>query len=333
MKNMLKYISAGILLFSLVFTSFTQTVTPTLTPTPTPTPTPAVEVFPAWSAPVPRDKAVTIWNPKPTTGNNIFKGDGERWLADAILKVEIGRLMPIKDKNVSDYVTHVGDNLLPYSRAVKKPFEFVVLCDHDEDAFSIGGGHIYITLGMLELMDSEDELAGVLAHEIGHDAFFHVPKTVTRQLFWMKGITKINSATDAEMALSQLNEAYQKNTFALFGELLLGWSRNDEAQADKTGFYTIYKAGYNPEAMKTFFQKDIKKQKNELGKDYDYYQFLIFFLGKHPPSSLRATAMDIESIWITKSPKGERYKSAAFDAMKESITKLKCYDSSKIKAQ
>src|SRR5258706_982988 len=230
---MLKLLFSNILILGLVFTTFPQTVTPLQT----------LADIPAWTAPTPRDKVKTPFDPKPTVGNNIFKGEAEEWLSDAIVKLEAGHLEPIKDKEVSDYVTSVGQNLLPYSRAAKKPFEFVVLCDDEEDSFSIGAGRIFITLGMLETVANEDEMAGIRAHEIGHDAFFHGPKTVTRQLFWMTGVSKVKSAAETESSLRDLLAAYQKNKFALVGEALLGWSRNDEFQADKAGFYTIYKAG------------------------------------------------------------------------------------------
>src|SRR5258706_6282785 len=233
MTNMLKLVFSNILLLALVFSAFSQTVTPLQ----------IQDAFPAWIAPTPRDKAKTPFDPKPTTGNNIFKGEAEEWLSDAIVKLEAGHLVPIKDKEVSDYITSIGQNLLPYSRAAKKPFEFVVLCDDEEDSFSIGAGRIFITLGMLEAIANEDELAGILGHEIGHDAFFHGPQTVTRQLFWMTGVTKVKSAAETESSLNDLLAAYQKNKFALVGEALLGWSRNDELQADKAGFFTIYKAG------------------------------------------------------------------------------------------
>lgn len=273
----------------------------------------------AWVPPAARKKAKTPFAPKLFAGNNIFKGEAEKWLADAIVEIETYGLTPITDKDVSDYVTRVGQNLVAHSTVPKKQFEFVVLDDDDENAFSIGAGRIYIKLGMLKGVESEDELAAVIAHEIGHDAFGHAPKTVTRQLFWMKGIRKVKTPEEVEEALAKLIEAYEKNFFALFGENLLGWSRNDELQADKAGFYNMYKAGYNPEAMKNVFRRFVQRTKEEMGDEYAADFFLTLLFGSHPPSAQRVTALKWESNWIKMPPKGEQYKNAAFNAMKARV--------------
>lgn len=91
--------------------------------------------------------------------------------------------MPINDKFVTDYVSQVGNHLAAHSVAPTKQHQFIATYDLAVNAMSVGGGRIYITRGMLDQVESEDELAGVLAHEIAHDAFGHAPRTVTRQLF------------------------------------------------------------------------------------------------------------------------------------------------------
>jgi beta-barrel assembly-enhancing protease len=170
---------------------------------------------------------------------------------------------------------------------------------------------------MLKAVTSEDELAAVLSHEIGHDQFGHIPKTVTRQFFWMTGVKKVGSQAEIEKDLTELFLAYDKNNFAAVGERLLGWSRNDELQADKAGFYTMYKAGYNPEAMKNVFRHYLSKEKASSNYDSDYFFTLLF--GSHPPSSQRVTALKWESIWIKMPEKTESYKSDAFEAMKTRV--------------
>ena len=129
--------------------------------------------MPAWIPPTPRTKALTLFAPKPFKGDNIFKGEGEKWLAEAIVNLEVGQLRPISDTEVSDYVNQLGQNLARYSAAPNKTFEFMVVNDHENNAFSIGGGRIFIDLGALQEAQSEDELASIIAHEIGHDVFMH----------------------------------------------------------------------------------------------------------------------------------------------------------------
>ena len=278
--------------------------------------------FPAWVAPQPRLNAKEPFAPKPSTGNNIFKGEGEKWLSDAVLELEAGHLSPIKDKAVADYITQLGNDLVANSTGPKLSYEFVVLDDEEVNAMCVGAGRIYVNLGLLKQVENEDELAGVIGHEIGHNILGHLPKTVTRQLFWMKGITKVDSPATAKKALDSLDTAYRKNEFATFGELLLGFGRNDELAADKSGFYTMYKAGYDTEFYKDFLRRDVQRSKKELGKDYGAEQFLIFLLGDHPPSSQRVAALNWETNWIKKPSKKEPYKSAAFDSMKLRVAKM-----------
>jgi predicted Zn-dependent protease len=276
-------------------------------------PTPAM---PAWTPPAPRTKAMTLFAPKPISGDNIFKGAGEKWLAEAIIHLEVGQLRSINDQAVSDYVNELGQNLVKYSAAPNKVFEFMVLNDHEDNAFSIGGGRVYIDLGALQAASSEDELVSIIAHEIGHDVFMHAPKTVTRQLFWMTGKRKINSEPEAEKALQELEAAYEKHTLAVIGESVLGWSRFQELEADKAGFYNMYKAGYNPEAMKNVFRRFVAETKADTGEHYSDQYFLELLFGSHPPSSQRVTALKWESNWIKMPPKESLYQNAAFDAMK-----------------
>lgn len=288
----------------------------------TPSVSPSLPEIPAWSSPEPRLKVKTPFAPKPTGGNNIFKGEAETWLVNAILKQLGGSLNQITDMDVSNYVSKIGQHLVAHSAKPNQRFEFIVVDDSEENAFSIGGGKVYINLGLLEAVESEDELAAVIAHEIGHDLFGHSPKTITRQLFWMKGVTKVKSEKEVEDALDALIEAYEKNLFATIGERLLGWSRNDELQADKAGFYNVYKGGYNPEAMKNIFRRWVIKTKAETGDDYTSEYIFTLLFGSHPPSSQRVTALKWESNWIKMPPKDEQFRNKAFVAMKERVKSL-----------
>ena len=283
---------------------------------PSPSPTP----FPEWKPPADRAKAKTPFAPKPTKGNNIFKDSAEAWLTDAILKTEAKYIQPVNDADLNNYITKLGSYLALYSAEPNRKYTFTIIDEPEENAFSIGDGRIYINLGLLVSVESEDELAAVISHEIGHDAFKHGPKTVTRQFFWMTGVTKVNSAAEVEKDLSDLLAAYRKNTFAEVGEQMLGWSRNDELQADKSGFYTMYKAGYNPEAMKDVFRHFVAEEKKS--SDYEAEYLLTLLFGSHPPSSQRVTALKWESLWIKMPPKTDKVKSAAFDAAKALAAKL-----------
>ena len=278
-----------------------------------------VSVKSIWTPPPPR-REKTPFAPKPIQGDNIFKGEAEVWLANAVEKLEGGILTPVDDRVVIDYVTQVGVNLVSSSVAPKKHCEFIVTTDWTPDAMTAGGGRIYISSGMLEQIQSEDELAGVLAHEIAHDAFAHAAKAVTRQMFWLTDTRKVTTPAQAELALSKLLEEYDKKPLAVIGESLMGFARFDELEADRAAFYNTYRAGYNPFALETVLKRMARKEKEEVGEaECHRDQFFVLLFGSHPPTEQRSIALSWESNFVKMPAKDSRYSSSAFDAMKRRI--------------
>lgn len=235
--------------------------------------------------------------------------------------------MPINDKSVIAYVSQVGNYLVSHSVKPMKQYKFIVTADRVPDAMTAGGGRIYISRGMLELVESEDELAGILAHEIAHDAFGHAAKTVTRQMFWMTGTRKVTTPAEVESELAKLMAQYAKKPIAAIGEKLLGFARFDELEADRAAFYNTYKAGYNPSALSRVLKRQVRQEKKGMGKgQYGWYQFLVLLFGNHPPSAQRSLALSWESNFVKMPATGSRHNSAAFDAMKLRIASMSVQD-------
>jgi predicted Zn-dependent protease len=271
-----------------------------------------------WTPPVART-ARTPLAPKPHAGQNIFKGDAEGWLADAVQDANV-RSDPVSDHFVSDYVSRVGNYVASHSAAPAKEYRFIVTSDSGPDAWSTGGGRIFLTMGMLRLIESEDQLAGILAHEIAHDAFGHIGKTMTRKLFWMTGIKKVQDADSVEKALDRLHSEYAKRPITELGDTMLGFSRLDELEADRAAFYNAYKAGYNPLALSDALQLYAEKSKEEQGKkEYWRDEFLMLLFGSHPPDTQRFLALSWEANFVKMRPRDSHYQSPAFDAMKKRV--------------
>lgn len=282
-----------------------------------PEPAQAEPDFPVWQPPTPPAKGKTLLLPRPTRGHNIFTGDAEHWLVDYLTPEGT----ELEDPQVSAYLNELANYLASFCPDPSRRFQVLVLTDELPDAFCQGDGKIYISVGFLKMMESEDELAGVLAHEMGHDVLQHIPKTLSRQLFWMTGTTKITSPEQLNLILTRLSEKYEKMPVAAFMERLSGISRMDELKADQCAVATIFRAGYNPRALMTILARAEQYQKEAYGKGYGKAKFVQFWLGSHPPTNIRKTAFQLERMFIKLPPKNTRHPSQAFEAMKTRLDK------------
>jgi len=164
------------------------------------------------------------------------------------MAAEFGGLDP--DENLQATVDEIGQKIVQASEAqdTEYPFEFHVLADTQTiNAFALPGGQIFITRALVNLLDTEGEVAGVLAHEIGHVVGRHSAEQIAKSQL-IKGLAGAagvglydpqnpQSATAAQMAMvvgSMVNMKY---------------GRDDELQSDRLGVEFLAEAGYDPRAM------------------------------------------------------------------------------------
>ncbi|MBI4851101.1 MAG: M48 family metalloprotease [Acidobacteria bacterium] len=271
-----------------------------------------------WQAPRPRAKNKGPFGPIPWEGINIFKGEASKWLADSIERIQIDDSYRLKNPLIENYIDQLGDFLGAYTIVPNTNLEFIITQNEAPNATSIGGGKIIISKGLLQAVETEDELAGVLAHEIAHDTYAHLQKTLSRQLFWLAKIRKINSPEEVDVALDKLLFAYEKNKVVGFFEKLSGIARFDELKADQQAFYTTYRAGYNPRAISAVLKR-IEENNKTIGTVKKLKRFI---LGTHPLTSYRAFALDWEAGFVKLPPKNAKYESQAFDLMKKELARL-----------
>ncbi|MEW5883475.1 MAG: M48 family metalloprotease [Armatimonadota bacterium] len=159
-------------------------------------------------------------------------------------------------------------------------YTFKVVQDEDVNAFSIPGGFIYINSGLLDFVQSDDELAAVLAHEIAHAANRHLI-TMSRQ----QERTQIFTLPVVIAAL--LAGSVRDANLALIGQDLLltaltsGWSQEAETDADRAAVYYMLQSKYNPVGLLTFMERLAFREKNSPRFDWG-------IMRTHPPSRLRA---------------------------------------------
>jgi predicted Zn-dependent protease len=175
---------------------------------------------------------------------------------------------------LGDYVTRVGEALAAHAELPDLNFTFTVLNTPDVNAFALPGGYIYVTRGLVALADSEAQLAGVLAHEIGHVTARHAA-----QRYSWASIAQFGELLLRSSDLKGLGDA-----FGIGGQLFLsGYSREQEFEADTLGIRYLAKAGYDPRGVPQFLAKlrehaKLEAARSGTGQDPDQFQLL----GTHP---------------------------------------------------
>jgi len=188
---------------------------------------------------------------QPSAGFNLFtieqdKELGRQVSAEILSKPnEFPILDPIKYKEVYDYINGIRDMLLQTGEVrYAKEFEWDIKIINDTtlNAFCTPGGHIFFYTGILKFLDSEDELAGVLGHEIAHADLRHS----TGQMTKMFGVSVLVSA------LTGNRETLAQITSAIIG---LRFSRSHESEADYNSVKYLCKTPYNSAGGAGFFEK------------------------------------------------------------------------------
>ncbi|SRR5579871_2067871 len=171
----------------------------------------------------------------------------------------------VNDPVITEYVNRVGQNIVRNSDA-QVPFTIKVIDSDVVNAMALPGGFFYVNSGLILAADEEAEMAGVMAHEIAHVAACHYGREMTRaQLLQMASIPFIFMGGAIGYA------GYEAAGFAI-PMTFLRFSRSFEAEADYLGVEYMYRAGYDPSAFVTFFEKIQameKKKPGTLSKAFD----------------------------------------------------------------
>jgi predicted Zn-dependent protease len=144
------------------------------------------------------------------------------------------------------YVRAVGDRLAASSPRRDVPYAFHVVDTPEPNAFAIPG-HVYVTRGLLVLLNDEDELAGVLAHEVGHIAARHAVQRLSRAL--PAGILTGVVSGVTGLASPILGSLFEAGGSLATEALLAPYSRDQEREADRVGQEIAAHAGFDPAAL------------------------------------------------------------------------------------
>ena len=166
----------------------------------------------------------------------------------------------ITDPVINEYINRIGQNIVKNSDC-KVPFTIKVLDSDEINAFALPGGFFYVNSGLILAADEEAELAGVMAHETAHVCAHHAAREMTRLNYAQLGMIPLIIMTGYSWTGYGIYEAASLAVPITF----LEFSREFEAQADYLGVQYMYKAGYDPQAFITFFEKIQALEKRKPG--------------------------------------------------------------------
>jgi len=192
-----------------------------------------------------------------------YSSDQEVNMGRAIAKQVAKEYKPIDDPLVQKRVEDVGKKIAAVCDRKEIDYNFYAI-DDDEDAnaFSLPGGFIYVNKKLMEAVGNDDELACILAHEVGHLVARHSMK----KLQVIMGYSMLRVL----MAVAPASAPLSRGADIAFTEILLGYSREDELLSDQLAVRYAALAGYDPGGMITFLEKlrDINRRKPPRPKSY-----------------------------------------------------------------
>jgi len=173
----------------------------------------------------------------------------ERSIGDMSARSVESAYKVVDDPLLSDWVNLTGHTLLGHVPRQNIPYEFKVVETDMVNAFAAPYGHVYVTTGLLRFVGNEDEVWGVMGHEIGHVAKRHGMHAVKRGFWYNLGL----------MILGGQNQALADVAGIGLGLLSLRYSRDNEYEADDMGRSLSYAAGYDPAGNVEFFARLMDK--------------------------------------------------------------------------
>lgn len=220
---------------------------------------------------------------------------------------ELRRLgLVLDDPLVNDWLQGVGDRLVANSARASQHFTFFIMRSRQINAFATLGGYVGVNVGLILIADDEDELAGVMAHEVSHVTQNHILRSVEKS---KQDTLPIALAMLAAVLIAQKaggnssNDATQAALAAgtgLIAQQQINFTRANETEADRIGIQTLARSGYDPMAMANFFSRLQSATRADTGSDNPYKA--PDFLQDHPVTTTRISEATERARQIARSP-------------------------------
>ncbi len=233
----------------------------------------------------------------------------EYYVGRAVAARILGKYKLVQDPELTQYVNEVGQTVARKSSRPNpfKGYHFAVLDTTELNAFACPGGTIFITRGLIQTCKNEDQLAAVLAHEVGHvadkDGINSISQARWTQVFTAMGTEAAKQYGGAAGNLVGLFEGSIDDVFKTI--VVNGYSRQAEENADAAALKELTKAGYNPNAMVILLTTMEAKGKGSASGIFK----------THPPTSERLAKVKASVGQTPAEAQGEKIRTERFKKM------------------
>ncbi len=234
-------------------------------------------------------------------GTNYYSVE-EEWQMGRQVEAELNsQLRLVNDRALTQYVQSMGQRMVQQTTLSGQRWRFYVVADDAINAFNAPGGLIYVNTGLIKRVGSAAELAGAIAHEVGHGVARHGTSR----------LSKYNDANAVAGAVMGQNPGAAKQVAAqiVAQGTFASFSRGAEREADKLGVQLMAATGYNPEGLVRLLQR--LAEQGEGGG--------VAFLRTHPLSSERAAS--VRALARSVNSNGLRMNESGFDAAKRAASR------------
>lgn len=232
-----------------------------------------------------------------------FSPEQEYYIGRAVGAVILDQYKPYEYKSANDYINILGQTLVLFSERpeIFEGYHFLILDSEEINAFATPSGLVFISKGLLKLSVSEDSVAAILAHEIGHIVQKHGIKSIqkARRTAAVTGVFVDTAENIGIMPITELTATFTDSINDITTKMVVnGYSREYEKEADAVAVDILIKVGYNPNALIELLE----------ALDENYTPGGIDFAKTHPDPKKRIAAIEkkLKGYNYVESPSLER---------------------------
>ena len=191
----------------------------------------------------------------------MFGTEKEMKIGEALARQFDSHFTMSNDMVLNERVKRVLDRIVAVCDRQELVYTIKVIDEDKMNALSVPGGYVYVYKGLIDKLDNDDQLAGVIGHEIGHIAARHVIKRLQASYSYL--ILQL-------LAVQSGNASVAQGVQAAYLSMFLAYSREDEYEADRLGIKYMKEAGYDPKEMTNVLKKLKAQEDKEPSRELSY---------------------------------------------------------------